>query len=83
MFRVITRRLRTATFECCGEQLPLPQWHISLRSFSSTPPPQQAAEGEGGGWVPNWMRSRLPAALGGNKEEISELEGMTLDGKTR
>lgn len=40
------------------------------------------SHGSGGtnsGWMPNWLKSRLPGALGGDKDDISSLENMSLD----
>jgi hypothetical protein len=33
------------------------------------------------GWMPGWIRSKLPAALGGEREALSEMENLTLDGR--
>lgn len=49
------------------------------RSFFYSPPPHDQQEKTQGSWMPQWMKSRLPGMLGGNREEISEMEGMTFD----
>lgn len=36
-----------------------------------------AAEG-GGGWLPEWAKSRLPGVLGGTKD-LTQMEDLTLD----
>ena len=33
-------------------------------------------------WVPNWVKTKMPAALGGSREEVAELENLTIDGKS-
>jgi hypothetical protein len=39
-----------------------------------------AADGGGGAsWAPSWLRSRLPAALGGEREELAALQDLTMD----
>ena len=36
-------------------------------------------EKEGGSWMPEWMRARMPGVLGGSREEIQEMQDLTLD----
>ena len=47
------------------------------RSFSSTPQPTSTEKGSGG--VSSWIKSKIPFALGGNREEISQLENLSID----
>ena len=39
---------------------------------------EQEEAAAGGGWMPSWMKNRLPSVLGGTKE-VDELENLTLD----
>lgn len=53
------------------------------RCFSRTSMQHYSSESESdpskGKWMPSWLKSRLPGALGGDREDISSLENMTLD----
>lgn len=33
------------------------------------------------GWVPGWLKSRLPSVLGGDREAVQQMEDLTLDCK--
>lgn len=59
-----------------------PAGSLASRMLSSSAP---AAQEEGGqsSWMPNWMKSRLPSALGGEREALKEMEDLTLDGAHR
>ncbi len=68
---------------------------VPLRSFTSTPPTQDTAPQKdsnstektsgdttssgGGSGISSWVKSKIPFALGGNREEISQLENLSID----
>ena len=79
---MLSRLIMAAAIRRAGVvQFNLPAKLISLREFSSSGAASNGAPGDDQSMLPSWMRSRLPAALGGNREEIKELESLTLDGE--
>jgi len=63
--------------------------HCNHRYFTSTPTfrdqdndklesQTEIKEGSGGG-ISSWVRSKMPSALGGNREEITQLENLSID----
>lgn len=40
---------------------------------------EDSEQKESGSWMPEWMRARMPGVLGGSREEIQEMQDLTLD----
>jgi hypothetical protein len=87
---IITHQLTTLTSEAAvspANATRLTQSLFSLRSFTSTPAIHQNQEesnttdnkGSAGGGITSWVKSKIPSALGGNREEISQLENLSMD----
>lgn len=69
--RPIFRELRCSLSQLNG---------ATSRVISSTSGTRDDGSSGKPGWMPGWIRSKLPAALGGEREAISEMENLTLDG---
>ena len=50
----------------------------TIRAFAAGATNQGDSAGKSG-WLSGWARSKIPAALGGNREEVSALENLSLD----
>lgn len=50
----------------------------TIRAFAAEAGSQNAPEGQSG-WLSGWVKSKIPAALGGNREEVNALENLGLD----
>jgi hypothetical protein len=62
--------------------------HCNRRFFTSTPTLRDqdnekiesyTEKGGAGGGISSWVRSKIPFALGGNREEITQLENLSID----
>ncbi|KAH7617739.1 hypothetical protein Ndes2526B_g07604 [Nannochloris sp. 'desiccata'] len=62
--------------------------HCNHRSFTSAPTPRDqdnekidsyTEKGGSGGGISSWVKSKIPFALGGNREEVTQLENLSID----